>query len=295
MRLVWLAVICAGCFAPSAATGVPCEAACPGEQLCVNHVCREPGDLPPGDSDGDGRGDLDDNCPMLANEDQHDEDGDALGDSCDPCPHLPGDAGDADSDGVGDACDPEPENPRQHLRYFDPFTSLDDTWSGWSDDVLEDDRLHVKRDVFADLAVRSGSLRVETGGMLFAPNVDAPHKLSIEFGHTNNGANFHFVELYDEGDGDGGIQITEADGDLFTSHARTPYGTLRPGRWSIRLDESVADQRIELAAMMGDEVYPTIEARTDGDPPLGVGNNVFVGVRNIDITFDYFVVIETLR
>lgn len=55
------------------------------------------------DLDGDGAGDLVDNCTKIANPDQSDADSDALGDACDPCPVYPGD--DADGDGLACALD----------------------------------------------------------------------------------------------------------------------------------------------------------------------------------------------
>jgi hypothetical protein len=70
-----------------------------------------PADAPPDanpDLDGDGILNGVDNCPTVANLDQHDEDGDGLGDACDPCPLLAGVDVDTDHDGVGDACDPHP-------------------------------------------------------------------------------------------------------------------------------------------------------------------------------------------
>ena len=48
------------------------------------------GDPTVDDSDGDGRVDAEDNCPMIANTAQTDSDGDGLGDLCDPCPLVPG-------------------------------------------------------------------------------------------------------------------------------------------------------------------------------------------------------------
>ena len=58
------------------------------------------------DTDADGVIDDCDNCPALANPNQHDGDGDGRGDPCDNCPSAYN-AGqfDSDADGVGDACD----------------------------------------------------------------------------------------------------------------------------------------------------------------------------------------------
>ncbi|HUW81764.1 MAG TPA: thrombospondin type 3 repeat-containing protein [Phycisphaerae bacterium] len=58
------------------------------------------------DTDEDGIGDPDDNCPDDANPGQADADGDNVGDACDNCPDDANpDQADADSDGVGDVCD----------------------------------------------------------------------------------------------------------------------------------------------------------------------------------------------
>lgn len=57
------------------------------------------------DTDGDGIGDSQDNCPIDANADQSDGDGDGVGDACDNCPETSNpDQADSDGDGTGDAC-----------------------------------------------------------------------------------------------------------------------------------------------------------------------------------------------
>ncbi len=60
----------------------------------------------PGDRDGDGELDGEDNCPDRFNPTQDDADGDNIGDVCDNCPDTSNaDQLDADDDGYGDACD----------------------------------------------------------------------------------------------------------------------------------------------------------------------------------------------
>jgi hypothetical protein len=58
------------------------------------------------DTDGDGRGDGEDNCPLDANADQRDSDSDGTGDVCDPTPY-----GDMDGDGVDNTTDNCPDQP----------------------------------------------------------------------------------------------------------------------------------------------------------------------------------------
>src|SRR5262245_46615964 len=90
--LTILAVLCAAALSSSTllAQGTCCTVECPGFQDC----------------DGDGIGDLCDNCPCVVNPAQQDADLDGVGDVCDNCPVVvnPGQE-DADLDFVGDACD----------------------------------------------------------------------------------------------------------------------------------------------------------------------------------------------
>ena len=76
-------------------TGECSTSPAPDGTVCVSgasHVCSAPDTCQAGtcvvggggDSDGDGICDADDNCPTMANANQHDLDGDGIGDLCDP-------------------------------------------------------------------------------------------------------------------------------------------------------------------------------------------------------------------
>jgi len=156
----WLVVgmIASGCYAPAVVSGTPCTPStgnCPHGQTCTltgggyscepdgtSAIVDAPGDtpmmidapvLPPGqDADGDGIKNMSDNCPLVANADQHDEDGDPYGDACDPCPpiaHLV--ELDVDGDGVGDACDPHPVTPGDKIYVFESFKNGVPNGNSW--------------------------------------------------------------------------------------------------------------------------------------------------------------------
>ena len=149
MKSAWLLAL-AACYAPHADTGSPCSPsapACPGDQVCVTRgsgtYCELPGQQPQdagladapidsstiADRDGDGVLDDTDNCPDVANADQHDEDADTAGDACDPCPPSPTNT-DADGDGVGDDCDPNPSVPGERILMFEGFAGgVPATWN----------------------------------------------------------------------------------------------------------------------------------------------------------------------
>ena len=123
--LVWIAA----CYTPEIAPGAPCapNGLCPEGQSCIDRFCVIPGlidasiDAAP-DMDGDGKPDMMDNCPDIANPEQENEDGDKFGNACDPCPGFADDTPtDSDGDGVADLCDPNPAMPGDKIELFEPF------------------------------------------------------------------------------------------------------------------------------------------------------------------------------
>lgn len=294
----------AGCFAPSVPSGVACTTACPGDQVCVAGTCRAPGELddagtgadgtvidgPPGDMDGDGRVDAADNCPTVANANQHDEDADTLGDACDPCPHIARTlADDMDGDGVGDACDPQPAIKKQRWVVFDPLTSRAPAWSQDSDGTFGADAVTLGGG-FMQYAITLSNFRVQLGGNLTVAQT-TPNQMVLEVSHDSI-TNYWYGEFY--GDAAGGyIQITRRDVDTYGSiGARSYTGPIPGGTFAWTLDVSVAAQTMSFHATHGASDFPTISGPTS--PPLVATTYLLLGNRNVTARIDYLAIIETV-
>ena len=96
----------------------------------IGDICDNCTDAPnrgQADADQDGVGNACDNCPQIFNPDQADADADGFGDACDNCPRGPDDA-DRDRDGDADACDncPDASNADQADRDSDRFGDVCD-------------------------------------------------------------------------------------------------------------------------------------------------------------------------
>ena len=297
-----------GCYSPTYQSGTPCATACPGDLVCIDHVCREPGDVvdaavptdtnidgPPDDVDGDGRLDSADNCPSVANVDQHDEDGDLHGDACDPCPHVAGTLADADGDKIGDACDPQPAVAKQVLRFFDPFTTDRIEWQHTAGAARVGETLRLSESALSELPITTGALRIAVGGTVDSIIPDREHQLAIAFGVNATETRFHYCEFYDNGTAGGGTLISEAIDGSYPTLAGTPYtGVLPLGAFAMRVDESVAAQQITYQATLGGQVQPVVMASTADAPVLLSGNRLAFWVSNIDARVQYVWVIETL-
>lgn len=308
-----MALALAGCYSPSFGEGGTCTSTCPGDLVCVQNVCRNPGyvvvddaavdtqieidaghDAPPGDADGDGIVDNDDNCASLTNADQHDEDTDTIGDVCDPCPHLSGPAVDGDGDGVGDACDPQPTLAKQRIAFFDPFTADKPEWQHSSSAVRETDRLRVMSPTgFTRLNVPTGKLRIVTGGSMTAVSTTTPHQLSLGFGFNTAGDDYYYSEFYDSSGAGGGVNIVKADSATYTNLVGSAYsGAMPTGAWAMQIDESVASQTIGLRATLGGISYGPFSAATS-TPALISSSSLTLYSRNIDFRLDFMLLIET--
>jgi hypothetical protein len=319
----WLALLAvAGCYNPSIQAGGACSTTCPGDLVCIDHVCVPPGtvpqsdgggllpdsppvdalpdanliDGPPGDADADTITDNLDNCPSKANLDQHDEDVDLIGDVCDPCPHLAGNAADQDGDGVGDICDPQMAIAKQRILFFDPFTTTRSQWTynNGTSRVGETLKIYGNSTADAQLLVPNGEVRIEAGGMIASVG-STPHQLSIEFGEGSAGK-YHYGEFYNGSGSNGDIAISKANSGTYTSVNLVHYPAPMPtGAWHIRIDESVAAQQIKLKATLGGVDYAEITGMTNlASPSLTTGADIDFYVQHADVRFDYFIVIETL-
>ena len=297
--------LASGCYSPTYTPGGPCDVDCPGDLVCVDHVCREPGysgdsgipiDGPPRDGDGDAVLDHLDNCPTRANADQHDEDVDAIGDVCDPCPHLKGTAADGDADGVGDVCDPQPASPNQRIKFFDPFTSDRTEWNlgtgaGRLGETL---RIDAGAESGAILTMANGESRIVTAGTIAAVGTPIPHQFSLMFGVDAAVKVYHYAEFWDEGPNTGEVAVTKANFGTYNSLDVRAFTNILPtGAFAMVVDESVSAQTVRFDATLGGIAY-SLGGSTAATPALTASTEIHLYLQNLDARLDYFLVIETL-
>ena len=306
-RLAALAVVLAGCYSPHVTPGVACTSACPGEQVCVEGVCRDPNTddagsdattdaridgSPDVDTDGDGTPNAADNCAAIANVDQHDEDGDDFGDACDPCPHVAiGGAADLDGDGVGDACDPAPAVPKQRWLVFDPLTSRAGEWLVFGGVTFGADAMIID-DGFLRYQRGFTNARIQIAGEVLAIIPNAEHQIAVEISHADD-THYYYAEVYGPGTA-GVVKLTRRNAGEFPSVDIEPYRFLPPGDFAWTFDISVAQQSLALSAQHGATPFRLLEGPALSGQPIVASPYIQLGTTSIEARVDYFVVIESL-
>ena len=92
------------------------------------------------------------------------------------------------------------------------------------------------------------------------------------------------------------MSVTKYNGTTYSGLALAHYtGILPSGAFSMRVDESVNAQKIDLLATVGGIAKPLLSGSTNATtPPLATSNTLTVGVQDADFRFEYFLVIETM-
>lgn len=202
------------------------------------------GPAKPGDKDGDGFLDDNDNCPDVANPDQHDEDGDRVGDACDKCPQIANEsATDTDGDGIPDACDPD-DTKQNTLVAFIPFTGTA-LPAGWAE-VGDQNTYSVVGDDDLTLAAGNGQ------GALLMQTADTYYTIEIGVDVSKTQGAVSFLEV-----------LTDATADL------KGYNSC-----GVRLDP--ANRERELGHSTNSTYTPTIDAM---NPPTVPGTYRIVMVQ----------------
>ena len=218
----------------------------------------------------------------------HDEDGDGIDDCVDVCPHIadPGQA-DADGDHVGDACDPHPSLPIDHIAFFDPFVSARAAWmnlavASYAGDTLELDATATTLDIGQPFTPAPHTFTF--AGHVAPLGSVAPWQVAFSFGSTGD-ANYYCELFQDVSDS---LRATYTYDDVnYTVVAQTPVPTMSNAAFQMTVTHDL----------------PTLGcASTIAGVPAGAGGVIpsdllsvtfYIQALDVDVTFDYFIDIES--
>lgn len=321
--LVTSLVVLAACFDPHPPANTPCSSLgeCPGSLTCENGLCvTMPGQTPDDaasddaadddaatdamtdamvdapillDTDGDGRLDTMDNCPTIANANQHNEDGDSKGDVCDNCPHLAAPFTDGDGDGVGTACDPHPTVAGDAIARFIPFDVMpnDLVQTGvWTISTATDSAQTTATSARLRIPTIYGKVTAEVGG-----NVDVAQSTSRELKIVTGwtAANQWHSCCFDDTDGSSRFTFeieNENAGATIILNPPEPTRPTRidPGAFYLR---NTADATANTIACSGNEgAFPIT---TNASAPALPAGMVEVQVSRVSVSLAYIIVITS--
>jgi len=254
---------------------------------------------PPGDMDGDGFVDDEDNCPTTPNKDQTDVDDNKIGDACEGCTTLPlrdaddddgdnirdtsdncfGEPGmlaDADGDGIGNLCD---ERTGPDVRFcvwtFRPPQPSDDSaiwskaWDYTNDFTVVNNRLaHASSQMPGSATVRDAFFS-SAGGIAFDTYVrvsdfTAPMVLGEGFEVEGSLAQTISCQISQPSSGNGVIQLMQNG--LMRASTNLPVPTPNSVNAYVRLSVATAGDKLAVRCTLDVDMLPGIGSISFIDP-----------------------------
>jgi hypothetical protein len=249
------------------------------------------GDGGPGDAGGSASGD----GPMpdafaCVGTTLHDEDGDGIVDDCDVCPHIADPAQtDTDGDRVGDACDPEPTNPRQHIVFFDPFVTIDSSWTNLgatqaSDEIILDARGGISVELYRPLTATTELFMI--GATTGNGDVTTHHISLVTSPMTPAGM---YCEMYDDGSTTTTQFTWTFNGTTYSHAGQAGWGTTRLANGLGTFTYNYSPTTVGCSS-----TWDGVMRSGTGATPTGISPDYFhLYAENLLVNVQWFIQIET--
>ncbi len=288
----------------NAEPGGPCKAdlTC-GKGLVCNFQAATPvcldGDL---DEDGDGLANQQDLCPATAGGSNHDEDGDGQGDQCDLCPiqAARGVVKDEDGDKLGGSCDPDDKSPGDKIVYFETFADAN-ALSEW----MLDDASHY--------TVSGDQLKVTVNSAQIMANALRPLPIAPQSAAVFTSYRLDNAAPPDVSNVSRDVTVEIFDNSPAGQNGRARCGSTSiggaPGELRLVTDRGEATQKLVSSFVTNDryslllqvdggtaycvQIRGDAAASTSKDVEGGPKPAVAVGVRGVNASYDYIMVVQS--